>query len=142
MTIPKLLVSLGIAGLMAMGALAQPTIKKVPPSVVTSPADARESYNQYCAVCHGTTGKGDGPAAVALKKAPTDLTQLAKKNGGKFPEAKVSHYISGQETVAAHGTRDMPIWGQIFHSIDAQDKMKDDLRVHNLVTYVQSLQVE
>ncbi len=133
---------LGIIGMMAVGGFAQPTIKKVPPSVVTSPVDAKASYDAYCAVCHGKAGKGDGPAAVALKKAPTDLTQLTKKNGGKFPDARLSQYISGQETVAAHGTRDMPVWGVIFHSIDAQDKIKDDLRVHNLVNYIQTLQVE
>lgn len=142
MTLRSVVAFLGILGLAGIGLLAQPTIKKVPPSVVTSPADAKASYNQYCAVCHGAAGKGDGPAAVALKKAPTDLTQLTKKNGGKFPDARVSHYISGQETVAAHGTRDMPVWGQVFHSVDAQSRMIDDLRVHNLTEYVKSLQIE
>jgi len=138
----NILAPLGLAGLMTLGALAQPTINKVPPSVITSPVDAKGSYTQYCAVCHGTLGKGDGPAAVALKKAPADLTRLAKKNGGKYPETRVSRYITGEETVAAHGTRDMPVWSQIFHSMDAQNKIKDDLRVYNLVAYIKTLQVD
>lgn len=142
MTLRKIVAALGILGLVAIAALGQTTIKKVPVTVRTSPADAKASYNEYCAVCHGPSGKGDGPAAVALKKAPTDLTQLTKKNGGKYPDAKVSHYIAGEEVVAAHGSRDMPIWGTVFHSIDAQDKTVDGLRVYNLVEYIKTLQVE
>lgn len=142
MTLRKVVAALGIFGLAAVAALGQTTIKKVPVSVRTSPVDAKASYTEYCAVCHGPAGRGDGPAAVALKKAPTDLTQLTKKNAGKFPDAKVSHYIAGEETVAAHGTRDMPVWGTVFHSIDAQDKTIDDLRVYNLVEYIKTMQVE
>lgn len=79
---------------------------------------------------------------MAFKKAPTDLTQLTKKNAGKFPDAKVSHYIAGEETVAAHGTRDMPVWGTVCHFIDAQDRAIDGLRVHNLVEYIKTMRIE
>ena len=78
MTSRNVVATFGMLSLMTIAAIGQPTINRVPPSVRTSPVDAKESYGQYCAVCHGTSGKGDGPAAVALKKAPTDLTQLAK----------------------------------------------------------------
>lgn len=151
MTPRNVVLTFGMLGLMTVAAVGQPTnnaavgqptINKVPASVRTSPVNAKESYSQYCAVCHGTSGKGDGPAAVALKKAPADLTQLARKNGGNFPDARISRYIAGEETVDAHGTRDMPVWGQIFHSIDAQNKTVDDLRVYNLVNYLKSLQVK
>jgi mono/diheme cytochrome c family protein len=66
-------------------------IKKVPiqPTPATS---GKEMYNQYCAVCHGTGGKGDGPAADALKKKPADLTQLTRKNNGTFPELHVMNF--------------------------------------------------
>ena len=60
------------------------------PIKATSPASGGEMYKTYCAVCHGTDGKGGGPAASALKVPPTDLTQLSKKNGGKYPGLKVS----------------------------------------------------
>lgn len=96
-------------------------------------------FNEYCAVCHGKSGKGDGPAARALNPAPTDLTRLAAKNQGKFPDLKIASYIRGEETVAAHGTRDMPIWGKLFASID-NNKSVDQLRITNLSNYVKTLQ--
>jgi mono/diheme cytochrome c family protein len=44
----------------------------------TSPASGQEMFVNYCAACHGKDGKGDGPAAPALKVAPADLTALAQ----------------------------------------------------------------
>ena len=46
----------------------------------------RDSFEFYCASCHGTTGKGDGPIASALKVSPSDLTSLARRNRGAFPK--------------------------------------------------------
>src|SRR5579872_3953019 len=80
----------------------------------TSPASGEEMFKTYCAVCHGTDGKGDGPAASALKVPPADLTQLSKKNGGKFPALEVTSAIRGDSNVAAHGSKDMPVWGSLF----------------------------
>ncbi len=51
------------------------------------------SYLRNCAVCHGDDGKGDGPYASALKEQPADLTQLAKKNSGVFPTARVTRIL-------------------------------------------------
>lgn len=39
--------------------------------------DAKALYNTYCSPCHGTKGKGDGPAAVALTIKPADHTSSA-----------------------------------------------------------------
>jgi mono/diheme cytochrome c family protein len=116
----------------------KPTIQRAP-AKFTDPSSGVEMYTSYCAACHGATGKGNGPAAVALKKQPADLTQLAKKNGGKFPDLSVSNTIRGSD-VAAHGSRDMPIWGQIF--TDMQDARMATLRIHNLTDYVRSLQAK
>ena len=80
-------------------------------------------FREYCAVCHGVAGKGDGPAAAALKSHP-DLTQLAAKNGGKFDEAKVQYAIKGEaDAPIAHGSKDMPIWGPIFTQMGHNDDM-------------------
>jgi mono/diheme cytochrome c family protein len=97
-------------------------------------------FKQYCAVCHGTEGKGDGPAASALKKRPADLTQLTRKNNGTFPELHVMNFIMGQDVVASHGSRDMPIWGDSFRSLSPNDQEIVRLRVNNLMEYVKSLQ--
>lgn len=68
-------------------------------------------YKSKCAVCHGTDAKGNGPFAAQLKTAPADLTKLAKKNGGVFPQSAVEQTIDGKKQVEAHGPRDMPVWG-------------------------------
>jgi hypothetical protein len=64
--------------------------------------------------CHGPEGRGDGPLAASLTKAPADLTQLAKRNAGRFDERAVLEMIDGRRQVGAHGTRDMPVWGVVF----------------------------
>jgi len=78
----------------------------------------KRDYDSNCAVCHGTSGKGNGPYAPYLKSALPDLTTLAKRNGGVFPMAKV--YDTIEAAGAAHGSRDMPVWGKAF-SVDAAD---------------------
>ena len=106
----------------------------------TPPADAKEMFSTYCATCHGSSGKGDGPAAAALKKVPADLTKISARNGGKFPAVQVNHYIMGVETMAAHGSRDMPIWGNLFRSLSPADRTVAELRAHNLTEYLRAMQ--
>jgi mono/diheme cytochrome c family protein len=106
----------------------------------TSAASGEEMYMNYCASCHGKDGKGNGPAAPALKRQPSDLTMLSKKNGGKFPGNAVYVAISGQFTVSAHGSREMPVWGQVFGQNDPSGQAK--LRLTNLTNYIQSLQAK
>jgi len=73
-------------------------------------------YTQYCAKCHGPAGKGDGPAGKDMKPPPSDLTQLSKKNGGKFPYMDVLDILDGETPSPAHGSTEMPAWGQTFQS--------------------------
>lgn len=97
-------------------------------------------YTEYCAVCHGTEGKGDGPAASALKKRPSDLTMLSQANHGSFPDKKVANAIRGDMNVPAHGSKDMPIWGDLFKSIGNDSSIQ--LRIANLTDYVKTLQAK
>ncbi len=92
-------------------------------------------------MCHGTDAKGSGPAADALKKRPADLTQLSRKNGGTFPELHVMNYIKGQDTLASHGSRDMPIWGTIFSQMSPNQDLVQ-VRVYSLLKYVEQLQAK
>lgn len=97
-------------------------------------------YREYCAVCHGESGKGDGPMARALKTQPADLTRIAVRNGGKFPVERVERIISGEAPIeAGHGTREMPLWGPIFSQI-AWDQDLGRVRVRNLAKYIEKLQ--
>jgi mono/diheme cytochrome c family protein len=109
------------------------------PAPQTSPTSGAEMYGAYCAVCHGLNGKGNGPAAPALKQMPSDLTQLSKKNGGKFPDFQIANVIQGDSVQPAHGSRDMPMWGDVFRSLQRNDALVK-LRVHNLTDYILSLQ--
>jgi len=40
-----------------------------------------------------------------------DLTSIAKRNGGVFPVDRVMMNIDGRAMPRAHGTSEMPIWG-------------------------------
>ena len=73
----------------------------------------KREFDANCATCHGPSGKGNGPITDLLTKRPPDLTQLSKNNGGVFPMARLYDVIDGSG-VQAHGTRDMPIWGQDY----------------------------
>jgi|SRR5579871_4981032 len=110
---------------------------------VTYSLSGAEMYKTFCAPCHGVEGKGNGPVASELKTAPTDLTQLAKKNNNVFPRERVRSYIEGKSTkeVAAHGSREMPIWGDVFRGI-ANDQGAITYRLLTLTSYLESLQAK
>ncbi len=109
--------------------------------------DGHALYAELCAVCHGMDAKGNGPAAPALAKPATDLTQLALANGGEFPAAEVQDSITGQTSVVAHGTLEMPVWGRAFEDVRMDRKPGARwgfarLKVLALTEYIESIQVE
>jgi mono/diheme cytochrome c family protein len=108
----------------------------------------KKEYDANCAACHGTNGKGRGPYREYLKVAPADLTMLAKKNNGVFPINRVYEVIDGREAIAAHGPREMPVWGTDY-SIKAAEYYLDILydpeayvrnRILSLVDYLYRIQ--
>ncbi len=142
-------ISLGVilvaasALVMAQDAPAQsaPTVKHVP--ITNAPSNSgKEMFNSYCAVCHGKDGKGNGPAASAMKTAPSDLALLAQKSGGKYPAAHVAAVIKGQAETPSHGSQEMPVWGPLFSSISQGHEGQVQQRITNLVTYIESLQAK
>jgi mono/diheme cytochrome c family protein len=132
-----LLASAGVVGMLQ--AQNATTIKKVPLSQ-TSPASGQEMFNTYCATCHGKDGKGGGPAASALKVAPTDLTQLSLKNQEKFPEDLIFQVLTYGPSIAAHGSEEMPIWGDLFKTLNPGRRDMVQLRIVNLTSYIKSIQ--
>src|SRR6516225_386706 len=129
-----------VLGFSTLGASQEPskTIKKVN-ARPTATLNGADLFKEYCAVCHGSDAKGSGPAADALKKRPADLTQLARKNGGNFPELHVMNYIKGQDVVASHGSRDMPVWGSIFSQMSSNQDLVQ-VRVYALLKYIEEVQ--
>jgi len=117
--------------------------------IVTSP---QLEFRRYCAQCHGMDATGDGPVASALKKKPANLTLLSANNGGVFPEEEVRDFINGTKTSAAHGSREMPIWGDAFAKRTGAasgaggimgaglTEVQVDQKINTLVTYVASIQ--
>jgi len=132
-------------------ALIYPTFASAGPARQTQPATQKQLdqliysikgpdlYRAHCAPCHGSEGKGDGPMVAVLKIKVPDLTILAKNNAGQFPTANVRKTITGDQVMLSHGSREMPIWGPIFHQIE-DDRDFGNVRVENLVKYVQSIQ--
>lgn len=129
MTVAALMFAAGTAS-------AQQKIEQAPMKR-TQASDGPAMFNSYCATCHGLGGVGDGPAAKALAKAPADLTRISARNGGTFPETKVRRYIEGLDEIAAHGSRDMPMWGGLFRNLEPGTA---PLRVQALADFLKSIQ--
>ena len=96
-------------------------------------------FRAYCASCHGKDGKGNGPVAATLKATVPDLTIITVSNDGNFPVARIKRIIMGEGMIASHGSREMPVWGPIFHQVE-EDVDRGNVRVENLVTYLESIQ--
>ena len=129
-----------LAAFLFCASAADKTIKRVPANP-TSPISGQQMFNEYCIACHGKLAKGDGPAASALKKTPADLTTLAVRNSGKFPELRIYSTIQGDADLTAHGSRDMPVWGSVFQDM-SHSNGEVQMRISNLVAYVKTLQVK
>jgi len=52
--------------------------------------------------------------AAALTTPPADLTRIAARRGGSFPDGEVARFVDGRFDLPAHGTREMPVWGERF----------------------------
>jgi mono/diheme cytochrome c family protein len=115
-------------------------------SETASPPPGGEAlFAQHCASCHGASGAGDGPLAAELRVAPANLRTIAKRNGGRFDEDAVLRTIDGRRAVAAHGPRDMPVWGELFESEFAAEgaprpAVTSVMRAQLLTDYVRTLQ--
>ncbi len=111
---------------------------------------AERDFQSFCASCHGWGGAGGGPVADVLSVEPPNLTLIAHRNGGTFPEDKVYKTIDGLGMPRAHGTKQMPVWGVWFayeaiaHSLHTGDKTpppeKIDKRIRGLVAFLKSIQ--
>ncbi len=104
------------------------------------PVEGAKVYQNYCASCHGMDGRGKGPVASALKQEVPDLTTLARRNAGKFPAERVKETIAGDgKLIAAHGSKEMPVWGPTFHEIEF-DQDLGNVRLENVTRYLESIQ--
>ena len=113
--------------------------RPITPPLVIASLSGRDLFQFYCASCHGPGGKGDGPVAASLKRQPPDLTTIASRHEGRFPTEEIQRFVRGDDVPAAHGDREMPVWGPIFMSLEPHDRLTR-VRIENVVAYVESLQ--
>ena len=110
------------------------------PSLALESLTGRDSFDRYCASCHGVDGRGGGPVASALRNRPPDLTTLARREGG-FPRERVFAFVEGTNRLSlTHGSGDMPVWGRTFRGLESSEA-RIKVRLDNLVAYVESLQL-
>jgi mono/diheme cytochrome c family protein len=116
-------------------------------------ADAREQqtsnhaalgsylFKTYCATCHGTSARGDGPLAGAMRRKPANLVEIATRHKGAFPGDLVYKIIDGRTKVPGHGGPDMPVWGDAFlRTAEGTDEASVQHRIQALVDYLESIQ--
>ena len=130
------LISPAVAGILVSAWVASPRL------LAQAPADAgrgRATFGLYCASCHGTSAKGDGPLASSMTTRPADLTLIAKRNGGTFPAEQVGRTIDGRSAVKGHGGGDMPVWGDAFAK-STTDGTPVEQRIQAIVHYLESIQ--
>jgi mono/diheme cytochrome c family protein len=100
-------------------------------------------FRLYCASCHGTSAKGDGPLASSMTRKPANLTEIAKRNDGVFPADQVARTIDGRNPPRGHGGGDMPVWGPAFaKSASTSEADTAEQRIQRLVSYLESIQVK
>jgi mono/diheme cytochrome c family protein len=128
--------------LMAAGYANETKGKVIVPVERVNPTDGKLMYTGYCAPCHGTDGRGNGPVAGALKAQPTDLTTLAKAHNGKYPDSHVVSVLQFGSTLPSHGSAQMPVWGPLLGKMDNVHTQDTQLRITNLSRYLHSLQVK
>ena len=102
-----------------------------------------ELFQRFCASCHGKTAEGDGVVGRILQTRAPDLTEIAKRHGGQFPDNKIYQIVDGRFPITAHGTRDMPVWGTELwraQGYDLEAGRKTTLVIEKLVDYLESIQ--
>lgn len=102
-----------------------------------------EQFQRYCASCHGVAATGDGPVAASLKTQPADLTRIAVRRGGSFPDGEIARKVDGRFALQAHGTREMPIWGKALGDDIPDSGIAEEVargKILMLVEYLKSIQ--
>ena len=102
----------------------------------------RQLYEEHCMVCHGVGGKGDGIFADVLREPPADLTEIARRRSGVFPDVEIREVIDGRRVLPAHGSKEMPIWGRRFGGLfpDSANETAIRAKIETLVDYLRSIQ--
>ncbi|MDH3745687.1 MAG: cytochrome c [Acidobacteriota bacterium] len=108
------LIASDVANITSQAAYAQTDEAQPHPGFMA--AKGRVTFNRYCASCHGMKADGTGSVAKFLKVQPADLRKITQRSGGQFPHEELVAVIDGRKEVRGHGSREMPIWGDVLQS--------------------------
>jgi mono/diheme cytochrome c family protein len=134
--------ALAAASLVSASLLAAPVHAASPDQATMNHAPmGADLYRMYCASCHGTTARGDGPLAASMRRQPPNLTEITKRQKGTYPKEMVFKIIDGRQRVAGHGGPDMPVWGDAFmRTSDNADPNSVKFRIQALVDFLETIQ--
>ena len=137
------LILLSVALVTPLG-IARPQEKREQKAVArqASLTSGKETFLKYCASCHGETGTGNGPVAVALKPPPSDLTMVSKRHEGKYPAGYIAAVLKFGRSLASHGSDEMPVWGARFRELDPARDQTGQQHIDDVVAYIASLQTK
>jgi mono/diheme cytochrome c family protein len=134
---------LGLALVTALTiARSQRTSEQKPVGHRNGAATGQEIFVKYCASCHGTDGAGNGPAAMAMKTPPPDLTTLTRRHEGKYPAGYIGALLKFGRSLASHGSEDMPVWGLRFKELDPVRDPGGQQHIDDVVAYIASIQAK
>ena len=104
--------------------------------------DGKQLFLRYCASCHGTSGAGDGPVAKSLRKPPANLRLLGDKYAMPLPAPALAAFIDGRKAVRAHGTPEMPVWGERFYTTGAGNEGESGISetLRKIIAYLNTIQ--
>ncbi|SFE02826.1 c-type cytochrome [Roseivivax sediminis] len=131
-------IALALAAILAGPSMAQ--------EVGPSPATGQAVYSVFCQSCHGAGGTGDGDFADLLSVRPADLTRIAARAGGSFPEEQVMRHIDGRDDVRGHGVI-MPVFGPLFDlevalgNTETGEAVLTETSVADLTVWIETIQV-
>ena len=95
-------------------------------------------FQKYCSSCHGEDGTG--LQIDSLDTQPADLTKLRPPKSDKFPLLYVANVIDGRKMAKTHGTRAMPIWGEVFSEQEYLDESQIKGKLAEIIAYLMSIQ--
>jgi mono/diheme cytochrome c family protein len=105
--------------------------------------EGRVLYGRYCAACHGIAADGNGPVAPVLRQAPSDLRRLGERYERPLPAERLARFVDGRDAVAAHGPREMPVWGERLGSPEPEEgggPPTIDRRIRAMIAYLETIQ--
>ena len=129
--------------MLASAAFAQQDSAKKSKAKPSAPDEGATLYRRNCAVCHGNDAKGgSAPKSRLFIQPAPDLTTLAKRHNGKFPEGYVATVLRSGVKLPGHGPAEMPVWGTIFEASAKSDEAQVNQRIAALTAYLKSVQVK